>query len=647
MLRLRAVRGLIFVGAALVLSLTPQMVRAQQLPAAPLDPESPMDALPGLGLDWPDLSIDPEANDPATAATTDQSGDRRYAVVLQGLAEDQRADLTSRFDALSVLKAGEGKPANAAQIDRRAREDAQLLGSLLRSKGYFEAAVDPEVATSPDGRIVVTLVAEPGALFRFDDVQVTGLDPSLPAEKAMEQGFTVKESGPVDAEQVLTQRVELDRTLKASGYPFAKVGEPQVVIDHDTQSATLALAVEPGGKRNFGAIRVMGEKAPFGAAHVARIARFRAGEPYRQEDVDDLRRALIATGLVSSATVEPVPATNPAVADMVVSLEPAKFRTIAAEAGYGTGEGIRVEGSWTHRNFFRPEGAVTARGVIGTREQYLGGLLRQSNFRKRDQILNARITLANENRPAFRARRFEVGAGLERLSNIIWQKKWTYSGGVEFITSDERDIVGAGVSRRRTYFIGALPLTLNYDGSNDLLDPTRGFRLGLRVSPEVSLQSGTFGYVRTQFDASGYFPVNPKIVVAGRMRLGNITGASSSAIAPSRRFYAGGGGSVRGYGYQAIGPRDIANDPDGGRSLAELALEARIRFGVFGVVPFVDAGNIYDSALPRLKGFRYGAGLGLRYYSNFGPIRIDVGTPINPQRGDTRVTVFVSLGQAF
>ncbi len=636
-------RGLIFVGAALMLQ--PQLAHAQEAP--PLDPESPMDAMPGLGVEWPDMKDETDAGDATTAAVADDNGARRYTVTLQGLAADQRAELIARFNALSALKAGEDKPANAAQIDRRAREDAALLGSLLRAQGYYDAAVDPEVATANDGQLTVTLIAEPGPLFRFADVALSGLDPAKPDERAMRDEFTVGAQDAVDSDRVLTQSEELKRTLKATGYPFARVGEPDVVVDHDTQSATLMMTVDPGGKRKFGTIRVAGDKAPFGANHVARIARFRSGQPYNQDDVDDLQRALIATGLVSLASVEPAPGSDPTIADIAVTLEPAKLRTIAAEAGYGTGEGARLEGSWTHRNFFRPEGAVTARGVIGTREQYLGALLRQSNFRQRDQALNARIALANENRPAFRAKRFEIGAGIERQSNIIWQKKWTWSGGVEFITSDERDIVGAGILRRRTYFIGALPLTLNYDGSDSLLDPTRGFRLGLRASPELSLQAGTFGYVRTQIDASGYVPVSPKVAMAGRVRFGNIAGARSSAIAPSRRFYAGGGGSVRGYGYQAIGPRDIANDPDGGRSLAEFALEARVRFGNFGVVPFVDGGNIYDSAVPRLRGFRYGAGLGLRYYSNFGPIRIDVGTPINPQRGDSRVTVFVSLGQAF
>jgi translocation and assembly module TamA len=141
------------------------------------------------------------------------------------------------------------------------------------------------------------------------------------------------------------------------------------------------------------------------------------------------------------------------------------------------------------------------------------------------------------------------------------------------------------------------------------------------------------------------------VVAAGRLRLGTIMGADRDDIAPSRRFYAGGGGSVRGYGYQRLGPRDADGDPIGGRSLAEFALEARIRLkafgGDFGIVPFFDGGTLSTKSMPDLGHWQFGAGIGVRYYSSFGPIRVDVGTPLNPQSDDSRVAVVVSLGQAF
>ena len=194
-------------------------------------------------------------------------------------------------------------------------------------------------------------------------------------------------------------------------------------------------------------------------------------------------------------------------------------------------------------------------------------------------------------------------------------------------------------------------MSLRYDGSNDLLDPTTGFRLGGRISPEISAHGGEFTYGRVQIDASAYRPVSDSVVVAGRIRVGTIVGAKASEIAPSRRFYSGGGGSVRGYGYQQLGPRDDFGDPIGGRGLAEFSLEARVRLeafgGNFGIVPFLDGGSLTTDVTPDVGNWQFGAGIGVRYYSSFGPIRLDVGTPLNRRSGDARVAVVVSLGQAF
>jgi len=387
----------------------------------------------------------------------------------------------------------------------------------------------------------------------------------------------------------------------------------------------------------------------FGAKHVQDIARFVPGQTYDASALVDLRRAVIQTGLVSSTKIEPVEGTEPGTVDIAVGLEPAPPHTIAGELGYGTGEGARAEVSWTHRNLFPPEGALTLRGVLGTEEQLASVIFRRNNFEGRDRVLTFQAVASNLKRTAYQARTVSLSGSLERQTNIFFQKKWTWSLGGELAASDERDvIVTTGAPRRRTYFIAALPTTLSYDGSNDLLNPTRGFRLSGRFSPEASLEGSIFGYAKIQIDASAYQPITTGAVLAGRIRLGTIAGAPRDAVAPSRRFYAGGGASVRGYGYQDIGPRDPNNDPIGGRSLAEFSLEARVKaFGHFGVVPFFDGGNIYTGGIPTLGGMRYGTGIGVRYYSNFGPIRIDVGTPVNPAKGDPRVAVYVSLGQAF
>jgi translocation and assembly module TamA len=104
---------------------------------------------------------------------------------------------------------------------------------------------------------------------------------------------------------------------------------------------------------------------------------------------------------------------------------------------------------------------------------------------------------------------------------------------------------------------------------------------------------------------------------------------------------------VRGFGYQELGPKDAKGNPIGGRSLIEFSLEARYRFGNYGIVPFIDAGNVYESQYPKLSGMRLGAGIGGRLYTNFGPLRADVAVPLGRRKGESKFAIYVSIGQAF
>ncbi len=611
-----------------------------------LDPNAPLAALPDIGVAWPDLAATPD--DPASVVTTtDADAARRYAWRVEGIGDIASTLLRPRFDQLSSLKANDGKPANAAQLDRRAREDAALLNSLLRAEGYYDAAVTTRVEGGAKPLVVIEAV--PGTLYRFKGVTIDGIAAAGDKAPALAGAFGVKADDPVNSDAIVAGEAKLTSQIGREGFPFATVGDSAIVVDHATRTASLDLAVQPGGARRFGQVVALPGNRVFDAHHVEEIARFSPGQPYDAAKIDDLRRALIQTSLVSAVTVKPVQGATPDVVDIAVKLDPAPPHTVAGELGYGTGEGARAELSWTHRNLFPPEGALTLRSVLGTREQLGSVVFRRSNFHARDRVLTAQVSAAHTNRDAYDARTFTLSGSLEKQTNIFFQKTWTWSLGGELVASDERDVLlSTGLPRRRTFFIGALPTSLNYDGSDDLLNPTRGFRLGGRLSPEVSLQGSVFGYARTQLDASVYRTVADGVVLAARTRLGTIAGAPRDQVAPSRRFYAGGGASVRGYGYQAIGPRDPNNDPIGGRSLTEFAIEARVKaFGNFGIVPFLDAGNIYTSPLPKFTGLQYGAGLGVRYYSNFGPIRLDVGTPLNPRAGDSRIAVYVSLGQAF
>ena len=643
---------------------------AQMPPAGPgeLDPSAPLEPMPDLGVEWPDMNqpeaepppeveaVEPEAAEEATEEAAERVEDiaatRPYRWTITGIRDlPDAAEIHSGFEERSVLEGDSDEAANAAQIDRRARADAELLTELLRSHGYYDALVEPSIEVA-GADLTVQLTATAGPLYRFESVELPGLQEAAGNEaERLREAFAVKSGDPVVAQKVIDAGVALQVALGERGFATAKVGEQDIVIDHEAQTARLMLPVTPGPIAHFGQISVSGQP-PFSARHVGLIARFRPGDRYEQSDVADLRRALIATGLISSVEVRQVPRDEGRIIDLAVKLEPAPMRTIAGELGYGTGEGIRAEASWQHRNLFNPEGALTVRGVLGTQEQVAAVTFRRNNWLRRDQVFNAQALAAHIDRDAYEAKTLSLSAGFERQSNFIWQKKWTWSLGAELLASDEEDTIEAtGEPRRRTFFIAAVPGSLGLDETDDLLDPTKGFRLLGRLSPEISFQGGTFPYARTQIDASAYHPVTESVVAAGRIRLGSILGAGRDDIAPSRRFYSGGGGSVRGYGYQQIGPRDVDNDPIGGRSLAEFSLEARIRLkafgGNFGVVPFIDGGTLSTDAFPDFKDWQIGVGIGARYYSSFGPIRLDIGTPLNRQKGDSRIAVVVGLGQAF
>src|SRR5687768_3557168 len=527
--------------------------RAQQASPGPaeLDPNAPLDPMPDLGVDWPDMNSPdpmPEPDPDETAAPAEETGSlaiddaaaaRRYDYRIDGLdAIAEAKAISEQFHEQSALEKEDDEAANAAQIDRRAREDAELLTSLLQAQGYYDAEVETEIGREGES-IIVELSAAPGPRFTFAAVELLGIESAGDKAAELREAFAVKQGDPVVAQQVIDAGVALRVALGEEGFALADVGEQEIVLDHETATARLVLPITPGPVARFGNIRVTGQP-PFSSRHVGIIARFKTGDMYERSEVDDLRRALIATGLVASFETKLVPVYGGQIVDLAIHLEPAPMRTIAGELGYGTGEGVRLEASWQHRNFFNPEGALTLRGVAGTQEQLAAVSLRRSNFRRRDQVLTAQVSASDTERDAFEAKTLLLAAGIERQSNFIWHKKWTWSVVSELLYSDERDAIEAtGEHRRRTFYIAALPASLTYDGSDSLLDPTTGFRLGGRVSPELSFHGGTFGYTRTQLDASAYRPVSDRVVAAGRIRAGTIVGADRDAIAPSRRFYAG------------------------------------------------------------------------------------------------------------
>ncbi|MEL6878828.1 MAG: BamA/TamA family outer membrane protein, partial [Pseudomonadota bacterium] len=548
----------------------------------PLSPDPEVEAL--AEIDAPDLielpDLDPQriSDDLILAFPTDREN------------FPEGTTFVERFKALSTVEELETGDDTIAQLAARARADQDLLERLLRNYGYYDGQVIRQIsgrrageeAADPNPSVRFDIL--PGLRYDFGAIDLGALD-QAPDYEELRASFDIQTGQPLYNDRIVEEVSSLDSALGEQGYPFAEIAEPELLIDHDRREGDLNLPVQPGGKYVFGDV-TSSQPEFLSGRHLARIARFEPGDTYQRSLAFDLRRAVTATGLVSSVTVTPREITppqgdQPGVVAMDVGMEQAKLRTIAGAVGFGSEDGLKVEASWEHRNFFPPEGALKLRGILGTREQLASVSYVRNNFRARDQVLTVDAYGSDIETEAVDARTIGMRGTFERLSNLLFQKPFSWAIGAEILYTDERNAGVDGVeSPREEYVIGGVFGRATIDASDDLLDPTKGYRLTGVIAPDISRSNGkTSFYARGEVSGSYYRSLG-STVIASRFNLATIKGASVQDIAPSRRLYAGGGGSVRGYGYQAIGPRDPdTEEPVGGRSRVERSWEARIEPG--------------------------------------------------------------------
>ncbi len=172
----------------------------------------------------------------------------------------------------------------------------------------------------------------------------------------------------------------------------------------------------------------------------------------------------------------------------------------------------------------------------------------------------------------------------------------------------------------------------------------------MRLEPTAITGDVTLGYLKAQASASTYFALNANAdtVIAVRGHIGSILGGKIPEVPAAYRFFAGGGGSVRGYAYQGVGPRYSDDTPIGGLALLESSLELRQKvWGALGAVAFVDAGSVAKNMIPDFSNVSVGVGIGLRYNLGFAPVRADFAIPLDRPGGTAPFQVYISIGQSF
>lgn len=577
------------------------------------------------------------------------SGNEQMQADLKELVERFEKDQPLSGDSLSLLQ---GAQAAAARIN-----------TALRSRGYYDATIKATI----DGRPI----AEPGALdaidarpgnepvsFAFDvatgpryrvgDVAIRPptAQTSLPAIDRARLGLSPGD--PADAAAILDAQDKLLAELRKQGYALASI-KRDVVVNHATREATVTFVTETGPLARMGPVRFSGTDK-IDTVWLQRRVPFSEGDPYDPAKVEAMRGKLTSLGVFNAVRIKPATALDAnGELPFDVELTDRPPRTIGFGISYETQLGFAVSGFWTHRNLFGQAESLRLTAElthIGQGYAILDtGFAFRAAFRKPDWWLagqDARLEAAGlrEVLDAYTRNAVTAYAGLDRTFSPRWQARLGLAGEASRITRN-------GITM--DYQLVGLPMSILFNHANSDLDPTEGYRFDLDVTPWV--YSRNFFTVmrltgRHYFD----FSDDGRSVLATRASLGSEPAISIGAIPPDKYFYAGGGGSVRGFVYQSAGPRDAFNNPLGGASVVEANVEFRQRFGKsWGAVAFVDAGSAYPYFMPDFSLFapRIGAGIGARYYTDFGPVRVDVGFPLNRREGDPAFGVYVSLGQAF
>ena len=541
------------------------------------------------------------------------------------------------------------------------------VNGALRSRGFYDAMVTATIDNHPideaaaldaidahpdTEQVAFSLTVDTGPRFKIGAVAIHGAGPQpLPAIDMSKLGLAVGD--PASASAILSAEDRALAEFRKQGYALAVV-KREVVVDHATREAEVTYTVDTGPIARMGPVRFSGtEKVD--TTYLQRRVPFKQGELYDPTKVDTLRGKLTSLGVFNAVRIRPAKALD-ANGELPIDVELTDRppRSIGFGIAYETQLGFALSGFWVHRNLFGEAESLRLTAEINHIGQGLAiadtGFAFRADFRKPDWWLpgqdgRATAEVLREVLPAYYRNAIGFGVGLDRIISPAWQVRVGLTTEIE----QERRI---STSIWQDYRLLGVPMAVLLNKANSDVDPTRGYRLELDLTPYVDFGPNNDFFSVIRLTGRSYFDLGApgRSVLALRASFGTEPTANVAGIPFDKLFYAGGGGSVRGFVYQSAGPRDAFNNPLGGASVVEASVEFRQRFGKsFGAVAFVDAGSAYPDIMPDFSLFapRVGAGIGARYYTDFGPVRLDVGFPLNARDGDPPFGIYVSLGQAF
>ncbi|MCI9867835.1 outer membrane protein assembly factor [Rhizobium skierniewicense] len=579
-----------------------------------------------------------------------------FAVTLNAPGADTK--LEQSLNNSSLLAAEPEKPASGdLGLLIRARDDRERLVAALYENARYGGTVKitvagqdidsipPNPTFNRSAPVPVVIDVTPGPVFTLGNVRLEG----DVAGRDLEQ-YGLVTGGDAGSLAIIKAGNKLVEDLKAEGRPLAALTTRQAVANHANNSVDLTMAAEGGPIAPLGDVSIKGPRT-VDADFIRRYSRLNGGEAYSPEKLRKAADRLRKLSVFSSVSIKEASALAPnGSIPLTIEVSEGKHRYLGVGAQYSTTEGIGLQGYWGHRNLFgraeslRIEGAVSRLGEASNAKDmdYSAGIIfTKPGVITPETTFTASLKAKTEHPDSYDARSVTGYAGFSYEFNDYD----TASAGFEVEWTDTEDAFGTN-----QYLTTSVPMEFVRDMRDDKLNPTEGFRAAVSAKPSFEALNGTI-FSTFEGSTTGYKGLgsDDQVVLAGKIAGGVLIGASSLEDVPAtRRFYAGGGGSVRGYSYQEISPYNDAGEATGGRSYIVSSVEARIKVTeTIGLVPFVDAGVVSSDFAPDFSDFRAGAGLGLRYATPFGPLRLDVAMPLKKYEGGSSFGIYAGIGQSF
>jgi translocation and assembly module TamA len=572
-----------------------------------------------------------------------QAGEPLAAV--KGKLPDKLRSLTEE-----VVGEADAPARSLAQARRRVIKAGESVISVMRSQGYYSAEIDAKVIEAPAStdegaqtppQPVVTV--RPGPQFLISSVDIIYVDNAPAISGGVDGAISLRPGDPAVAAEVVATELELINYLNFNGFPDAKARPRKAVVDHGSKTLAITLNIETGQRTRFGDIKQVGT-AKLSETWPKMVAPFKSGEEFDVRKLNTLSSRIIGTSVFAGASAslseEATQNTDGTVTrHVLLNVDQGGLNSISGEIGFSTTQGNGVDLTYQRKNFVGYAQTLKLTASAKTNQLRLSADYNIPFAWRVERELDLGAEIAREDTDAFTGERFGANALLTRK----FGKKLKTGVGFGLEASKLKD----GDQDVTSYLFDGLGRA-TYDSRNSLFDPETGVLLEADIVPSYNF-SGKDGFFTTStIGASSYRRLSATLVAAGRAKLGTIFGEGLSAIPINRRFYGGGGGSVRGFGYQTISPVSASGELTGGRSIAEVGAELRYKgSGPIGFAGFVDAGSVTQNAYPDFINIRAGAGVGLRYYTGFLPLRADIAIPLNKREGDNPVQIYISLGQAF